>query len=254
MKDEALLWHDSCHGNIVITLLMACLLWATVPSLIIYGPKFSLARTDAKGQALALFRATNATFPCALPDRRRANRAIFWTRHHPSTHPSVHPPPPVQSSPPPLAQRAGNELDLLPRAAAPNAISLTDYQEGAAVLRLMMMMRARARRAACADTPGARCVTHPKPTNPPRRTPSSPFGRSQPGDAAPGWIIADADSLHCSPAQQKITQTVRNPRRARLHKLIEKNGRATGKEREEAQREEFRERTLVFVPEFRKYL
>lgn len=109
-------------------------------------------------------------------------------------------------------------------------------------------------------------MTHPKRINPPRRTPSSPFGRSQPGDAAPGWIIADADSLHCSLAQQKRTQTVRpplrsvcssatrNPQRARLHKLIEKTERATGKEREEAQRKEFRERTLVFVPEFRKYL
>lgn len=42
MKDEALLWHDSCHSNIVITLLMVCLLWASIPLLIIYRPKFRL--------------------------------------------------------------------------------------------------------------------------------------------------------------------------------------------------------------------
>lgn len=137
MKDEALLWHDSCHGNIVIKLLIACLLWATAPSLIIYGPKFSLARIDAKGQASAVFRATNGTFPCALPDRRKANRAFLDQAPpiHPSIPPYIHH---LRCNHPP-AQRAGKELDLLPRAAVPNAISLTDYQEGAAALRLTMM-------------------------------------------------------------------------------------------------------------------
>lgn len=56
------------------------------------------------------------------------------------------------------------------------------------------------------------------------------------------------------PLRSVCSGAARNLWRARLHKLIEKTGRATGKEREEALREEFRERTLVFVPEFRKYL
>lgn len=48
MKDEALLWHDSCHSNIVITLLMVCLLWASIPSLIIYRPKSRLGKMMVK--------------------------------------------------------------------------------------------------------------------------------------------------------------------------------------------------------------
>lgn len=63
MKDEALLWHDSCHGNIVITLLMACLLWASIPLLIIGRSKFRLGIKDGKEkQSFLVFRVTNVTF------------------------------------------------------------------------------------------------------------------------------------------------------------------------------------------------